>query len=52
MLQLSRALGHHSPAFTLSVYCHLLAGDEVPALDLDSQLGQEGDDAVTRALGH
>jgi integrase len=27
VLQLSRALGHHSPAFTLSVYCHLLEGD-------------------------
>jgi integrase len=34
MLQLSRALGHHSPAFTLSVYTHLLEGEEVDALDL------------------
>lgn len=34
-LQLSRALGHHSPAFTLSRYTHLLPGDEAPALDLD-----------------
>jgi integrase len=34
LLQLSRALGHHSPAFTLSRYTHLLPGDEAPALDL------------------
>ena len=35
VLQLSRALGHHSPAFTLATYCHLLDGDMVPALDID-----------------
>lgn len=35
LLQLSRALGHHSPAFTLTRYTHLLPGDEAPALDLD-----------------
>jgi hypothetical protein len=34
ILQLSRALGHHSAAFTLSRYTHLLPGDEAPALDL------------------
>src|SRR5205807_1446902 len=28
VLQLSRVLGHHSPAFTPSVYTHLLPGDE------------------------
>lgn len=33
LLQLSRALGHHSPAFTLSRYTHLLPGDEAPALE-------------------
>src|ERR1043166_3523217 len=33
-LQLSRALGHHSPAFTLSRYTHLLPGDEAPALEV------------------
>jgi integrase len=36
LLQLSRALGHHSAAFTLSRYTHLLPGDEAPALDLPS----------------
>lgn len=36
LLQLSRALGHHSPAFTLTRYTHLLPGDEAPALDLHS----------------
>jgi integrase len=40
MLALSRALGHHSPAFTLSVYCHLLEGDEAPALDLSDELAR------------
>lgn len=34
LLQLSRALGHHSPAFTLTRYTHLLPGDEAPPLDL------------------
>jgi integrase len=34
LLQLSRALGHHSPAFTLTRYTHLLPGDGAPALDL------------------
>jgi len=33
LLQLSRALGHHSPAFTLTRYTHLLPGEEAPALD-------------------
>lgn len=36
LLQLSRALGHHSPAFTLTRYTHLLPGDEAPAVDLTS----------------
>jgi hypothetical protein len=36
LLQLSRALGHHSPAFTLTRYTHLLPGDEAPALELDA----------------
>jgi hypothetical protein len=38
LLQLSRALGHHSPAFTLSVYAHLLHGEQAPLLDLDAEL--------------
>jgi len=38
LLQLSRALGHHSAAFTLSRYTHLLPGDEAPALDLNPVL--------------
>jgi integrase len=35
LLQLSRALGHHSPAFTLTRYTHLLPGDGAPTLDLE-----------------
>ncbi|HKB51002.1 MAG TPA: tyrosine-type recombinase/integrase [Solirubrobacterales bacterium] len=38
LLQLSRALGHYSAAFTLSRYTHLLPGDEAPALDLTSTI--------------
>jgi integrase len=34
LLQLSRALGHHSAAFTLSRYTHLLPGEEAPPLEL------------------
>jgi integrase len=34
VLQLSRMLGHHSAAFTLEVYCHLLEEDRAPALDV------------------
>jgi integrase len=34
LVPLSRALGHHSAAFTLSVYAQLLDGDEAPALEL------------------
>ena len=43
VLQLSRALGHHSAAFTLSVYTHLLEGDEPPALDLTAALERGND---------
>jgi hypothetical protein len=39
VLQLSRALGHHSASFTLDVYMHLLEGDQAPALDLPTALG-------------
>jgi integrase len=34
LLQLSRALGHHSPAFTLTRYTHLLPGNEAPVLEV------------------
>ena len=53
LLQLSRALGHHSPAFTLTRYTHLLPGDEAPALDLRLRSAAtahpELDDAKARA---
>jgi integrase len=41
-VQVQRWLGHHSPAFTLSVYVHLLDGDLGDALD-----PFEGDNQVT-----
>lgn len=39
VVQLSRALGHHSASFTLDTYVHLLRGEEAPALDLADALG-------------
>jgi len=38
IVQLSRALGHHSASFTLDTYVHLLEGEEAPALDLTDAL--------------
>ena len=38
MVQLSRALGHHSASFTLGTYVHLLEGESARALDLAAQL--------------
>jgi integrase len=40
IVQLSRALGHHSPAFTLSRYTHLLPGEVAPALELNYAGGE------------
>jgi integrase len=37
-LRLQRWMGHHSPAFTLETYGHLIDGDLGPALDLHKQL--------------
>jgi integrase len=37
-LRLQRWMGHHSPAFTLETYGHLLDGDLGPALDLRKEL--------------
>lgn len=52
LLQLSRALGHHSAAFTLSRYTHLLPGDEAPALDLGAAGGWARDgDLVFSGVG-
>ena len=38
VVALSKALGHHSAAFTLSRYTHLLPGEEAPAIDLATAL--------------
>lgn len=48
LLQLSRALGHHSPAFTLTRYTHLLPGDEAPPLEFQSN--SAGDGALSGCL--
>jgi integrase len=39
-VQVQRWLGHHSPAFTLATYVHLLDGGVGEALDLDAELAQ------------
>jgi hypothetical protein len=36
LVALSRALGHHSPSFTLSCYTHLLPGEAAAPLDIDA----------------
>jgi integrase len=46
LLQLSRALGHHSAAFTLSRYTHLLPGDEAPPLDIAAAIAADSGDAA------
>ena len=38
VLRLQRWMGHHSPAFTLEVYGHLLDGDLAPPLDLSAEV--------------
>jgi len=38
IVRLSRLLGHHSPAFTLNVYAHLLDDGYGEPLDLDQEL--------------
>jgi integrase len=50
LLQLSRALGHHSAAFTLSRYTHLLPGDEAPALDLSDGRGGFSETPVVASM--
>ena len=41
-LRLQRWIGHHSPAFTLETYGHLIDGDLGPALDLRNELRRAG----------
>jgi integrase len=38
IVRISRLLGHHSAAFTLSVYAHLLPDDAAAPLDLGAEL--------------
>jgi integrase len=38
VVQVQRWLGHHSPAFTLNTYVHLLPGDAAQPLALDQEL--------------
>ena len=54
VVQLSRVLGHHSAAFTLSTYVHLLPGDEAPPLDVADVLkrGNAGGNVPHRIQTH
>ncbi len=38
LVALSRVMGHHSAAFTLKTYGHLLEGDEAPALEIATEV--------------
>lgn len=51
MLQLSKALGHATPAFTLTVYCHLLPEGEAAPLDVDGLVIQESPVGVRFGAG-
>jgi integrase len=48
VVQLSKLLGHHSPAFTLSTYSHLLDDGVGAALDLADELAGSNSDQRTR----
>jgi integrase len=48
IVQVSRWLGHHSPAFTMNVYVHYLEADVPDAAFLDALDASGGDAVVTR----
>jgi integrase len=48
-LRLQRWMGHHSPAFTLETYGHLIDDDLGPALDLRKELPAARSQQTTRA---
>ena len=50
-VQVQRWLGHHSAAFTLATYVHLLDSGVGEALDLDAELAQGGNRVATDATG-
>jgi integrase len=50
-VQVQRWLGHHSPAFTLEKYVHLLDSGVGEALDLAAELDQSANRVLTRATG-
>jgi hypothetical protein len=52
LVQLSRELGHYSPAFTLDVYCHMLEGEEAPPLDLGTALAGAEDRENGQHMGN
>lgn len=50
-VQVQRWLGHHSPAFTLATYVHLLDGDIGEPLNLAPQLPKGGNKVATEPTG-
>jgi integrase len=50
-VQVQRWIGHHSAAFTLSTYVHLLDSGVGDALELDVELAQGANGVLTRATG-
>jgi hypothetical protein len=51
-VQVQRWLGHHSAAFTLSRYVHLLDSGVCEPLELDVELAKGGNQVATQATGN
>jgi len=49
--QVQRWLGHHSPAFTLATYVHLLSDELDAPLDLGDELGRGDNEVTTHPTG-
>ena len=51
IVQLSRALGHHSASFTLDTYIHLIDGEDADALDLAAETAENTDGELVALTG-
>ena len=51
IVQLSRALGHHSASFTLDTYIHLIDGENADALDLADETAEQTDGDLVALAG-
>jgi integrase len=51
IVQVQRSLGHHSPSFTLDTYVHLLPGEGAEPLEIDPEVGWDGNRVATARAG-